>query len=120
MSPKPLTKRLADQHEEEVTEWLGGRKTKSSGNQVNDPADGRHAPYDELGFAWDCKCAMPDTKSISITREMLSKIEHEAHLLKPAIPIRFYATERGAVQHDWIAVRLQDLIELLEQAKGSS
>ncbi len=115
--PKPITKKLADAHEVDMAELLQGRKTKSSGNQLNDPADGRHAPYDELGLAWDCKCAMPGTKSISITREMLSKIEHEAHLLKPAIPIRFYATERGAVEHDWIAIRLQDFLELLDRVR---
>lgn len=115
--PKPITKKLADAHEVHLADVLEGRKTKSSGNQLHDPADGRHAPYSALGFAWDCKCAMPGTKSISVTREMLGKIEHESHGLKPAVPIRFYDTERGAVEHDWIAVRLDDFLELLDYAK---
>jgi len=114
---KPITKKLADLHEEYLADVLQGRKTKSSGNQLHDPADGRNAPYSPLGFAWDCKCAMPGTKSISITREMLSKIEHESHgMLMPGVPIRFYESERGAVEHDWIAIRTEDLRALLDYA----
>lgn len=109
------TKQLADLHETDVVELIGGRKTKSSGNQWNDPGDGRHDHRtEEFAFAWDCKAAMPGTKSVSITREMLGKIVEQAAAERPAIPIRFYETWRGDVTHDWIAIRIDDYAEMLQ------
>jgi hypothetical protein len=110
-----VTKRLADRHEEDIHEWLGGRKTRASGSQWADQADGRHNHLnDNFAFAWDCKCAMPGTKSISITRDMLEKLEHQVQAERPMLPIRFYADERGGVEYDYIAVRADDLREMLE------
>lgn len=113
-------KKLADQHEVDVAELLGGRKTKSSGNQWNDPADGRTDRRDvEFAFAWDCKAAMPETKSVSVTREMLNKIIEQAGGERPAIPLRFYDTWRGEVDHDWVVIRLDDLAEMTERLNGT-
>lgn len=113
-------KKLADRHEEDVAEWFDGRKSKSSGNQRNDRADGRQNHYDvEFAFSWDCKAAMPGTKSISVTRDMLDKIEEQAGFERPMIPLRFYDNERGGVAHDWAAIKMDDLIELVQRANGT-
>lgn len=109
--------RLANLHEEFIASVLRGRKTKASGSQWNDPGDGRHNRHNHLtpfAFGWDCKCAMPGTKSISITRDMLDKIIEQAGGERPMIPLRFYATERGAVQYDWLAMPVSDLVEMIE------
>jgi hypothetical protein len=109
--------KLAELHELDIARWFGGRKSKSSGNQFNDQADGRHNRYHRaIAFAWDCKAAMPGTKSISITRSMLAKLEEQAHAEQPLLPIRFYATERGQVEYDYTLIRTQDLRALLEES----
>ena len=108
--------RLSRQHEDAVVAAIGGHQSKSSGNQWNDAADGRHDRYDEFAFAWDCKCVLPTTKSLSISREDLAKITEQARGRRPMLPLRFYASERGAVEHDWVAIKFEDFKELLERA----
>ena len=104
-----LVKKLSVKHEEDVHEWLGGHLARSSGNQFADQADGRRSRYrSAFGFAWDCKAAMPGTKSVSITREMLDKIQAQAHGERPMVPLRFYDSERGHVEHDWVALKMDD------------
>jgi hypothetical protein len=110
--------RLSRLHEADIAEWLGGAQSKSSGNQWHDPADGRHDPYDEFAFAWDCKCVLPGTKSLSISRLDLTKITEQARGRRPMMPLRFYASERGLIEHDWIAIKAQDLRELIERARA--
>lgn len=114
---KDIKHRLSRQHEEDIHELLGGHSSKSSGNQWHDAADGKHDAYEELAFAWDCKCVMPWTKSLSISRTDISKIAEQGRGRKPMLPIRFYATERGAVEHDLIAIRTDDFGELISLAK---
>jgi hypothetical protein len=109
--------RLSRQHEADIHELLGGHSSKSSGNQWHDAADGKHDAYEELAFAWDCKCVMPGTKSLGVSRDDLGKITEQGRGRKPMLPIRFYATERGAVEHDWISIRTDDMGELLSLAR---
>lgn len=113
--------RLSRQHEGHLHDVLGGHQSRSSGNQANDQADGRHNRMEqEFAFAWDAKCALPQTKSLSITREGWSKIEEQSHGERPMMPLRFYDTERGAVWRDLVVITLDDLMELLEAARGGS
>lgn len=107
-------KQLADLHEDHVAMLLGGRKSKGSGNQWNDPADGRQSGEFEFAFAWDCKAAMPGTNSISVTRPMVSKIRTQASPQRLALPLRFYSDERGGVEADLIAVTLDDFAEMID------
>lgn len=107
-------KQLADLHEDHVAQLLGGRKTKGSGNQWNDPADGRHPHHTEFAFAWDCKAAMPGTNSIGVTRLMVAKIREQASPERLAIPLRFYRDARGGVEYDLIAVTIDDFAEMLD------
>jgi hypothetical protein len=114
-----VIKKLADLHEEDVHRSLGGHRAKSSGNQWNDQGDGHTSRYgSRFGWCWDCKCAMPQTKSISITRDMVEKISAQAHGERPILPLRFYSTERGKVEHDLVVLRMDDFVELLEVATG--
>lgn len=94
---------------------LGGHQSKSSGNQWHDAADGKHKAHDEFSFAWDCKCVLPATKSISISRADLDKITEQARGRRPAMPLRYYTSERGDFAHDFIVIRLQDFVELRER-----
>lgn len=115
--PNDIKLKLSRRHEEDVHELLGGHASKSSGNQWHDAADGKHDIYEQLAFGWDCKCVMPTTKSLSISRDDLTKITEQARGRKPTLPIRFYETERGGVEHDWIALRLDDFGELFALAQ---
>jgi hypothetical protein len=111
-----VTGDLSHKHEVDIAEAFNGRISKASGSQWNGPADGRHSRYKtSVAFAWDCKAAMPGTKSISVTRAMLDKIEEQALGERPMIPLRFYSSERGAIEHDWIALKKDDLQELIER-----
>lgn len=110
-----LIKKLADKHEDDVNEWLGGQQAKSSGNQWNDQGDGRLGRHHhQFGWCWDCKAAMPGTKSVSVTRDMVDKITHQAHGDRPILPLRFYSSERGQIEHDLVVLRMEDFRELLE------
>jgi hypothetical protein len=110
-----LVKKLADKHESDVHEWMGGHQARSSGNQWADQGDGHTSRYEQLfSFAWDCKCAMPQTKSISVTREMVDKITAQAHGERIALPFRFYDSERGGIEHDLIVLKMADFLEMME------
>jgi hypothetical protein len=91
-------------------------KSKSSGNQWHDATDGKHHAYDEFAFAGDCKCVLPGTKSLSISRVDLAKITQQAHGRNPMLPLRFYSSLRGDIEFDFVAVRLHDFAELREFA----
>ena len=113
---KDLKHRLSRQHEADLHELLGGHATKSSGNQWHDAADGKHDSYEELAFAWDGKCAMPWTKSMSFSRADLDKITEQARGRKPMMSFRFYDTERGGFTHDFSMIANDDLGELIALA----
>src|SRR4051794_3164394 len=112
MDPRLKLSRL---HESDVAELLGGHRSKSSGNQWHDAADGKHGHYDDFAFAWDCKCVLPTTQSIRITRAELAKITTQAAGRRPLVPVRFYASERGQIAYDMALVRIHDLAELRER-----
>ena len=107
---------MGSRHETWAAEVLGGRKTRGSGNQWRNPTDGRHNRYsDTHAFSWDCKSTRG--KSISVTREMLDKIKEQADTERPMIPLRFYDDDRLRNFEDWIVIKADDFLELLEAAK---
>jgi hypothetical protein len=108
--------RLSRQHELDVATLLDGDQSKASGNQWHDAADGKHDRYEEFAFAWDCKCVLPTTKSMSVSREDLAKLIEQSRGRRPAMPIRFYDSERGHVAFDFIIIQLTDFAELRERA----
>lgn len=116
-----LNKDMGDAHEDHLHKALGGRKTKGSGNQWQNPADGRTSRYEEeYALAWDGKSTY--AKSMSITREMLRKIREQALPEAPMIGVRFYdpdaGTSRLEVAEDWALVPLDYLVALREQIRS--
>lgn len=96
-----------------MAELLEGHLSKSSGNQWHDAADGKHKAHEEFSFAWDCKCVLPGTKSLSISRDDLEKITEQARGRRPMMPLRYYTSERGDFDLDFVVIRLHDVAEML-------
>lgn len=110
-----LKMQMSQKHEVDVSKRLGGRKTKASGSQWNDPLDGRRNRYTAyFAWAWDCKAT--HAKSMSISRAMLDKLKEQAMGERPILPVRFYDDERLKRYEDWVLVRLDDFEELNELA----
>ncbi len=114
----PTTRRMSDAHERRIAEALGGRQTRGSGNQFNDPTDGR-TPHDGGSFEYALDGKSTLAQSISVSRAAWSKLDEQAHGARPAMPLRFYDDQRLTVGLDLVVVRLLDLSELLEVARGS-
>lgn len=114
--PMPLginRKKMGDSHENFLAKLFGGRKSRGSGNQWREPADGRHKHHDPYAFAWDGKSTQG--ASMSITRAMIDKIIEQAGGERPMIGIRFYDNYALDVAYDWVAVRAEDLSEMREE-----
>jgi hypothetical protein len=115
--PPTTTAQMGEQHEIHLAEINGGRKSKSSGNQWDDPGDGRDAHDDPFNFCWDGKSTLG--KSISVTREMLAKIREQAGGERPQIGLRWYETgDLSVVAEDWIAVPDVDFEEMKIAARN--
>lgn len=113
------TRDMSDAHENYLVGLLGGRRTKGSGNQANNPMDGRHSRYEEsLAFAWDGKSTLGD--SIGVTRKMWAKAVEQAHGERPMLALRWYLNERRTQTIDLIAVSADDFAELLELAREAA
>jgi hypothetical protein len=105
------TARMGELHEEHLAEINGGRKSRSSGNQWHDAADGRNSRDDPFNFAWDGKSTLG--KGITITLDMIAKIREQAGGERPEIGLRWYKTgDLTQVAEDWIAVRDVDFEEM--------
>jgi len=111
MPPTPPTARMGELHEIHLAEINGGRKSTSSGNQWDDPNDGRNHHDDPFAFSWDGKSTKG--KSISVTLEMLAKIREQAGPERPELGLRWYGDEMlSTVLEDWIAVPDVDFEEM--------
>lgn len=110
-----LNKDMGDKHEEHLVEIFGGRQTPGSGNQANNPMDGRHSRYDlAVAFAWDGKSTRG--KSISVTTAMIEKAREQAHGERPMLALRWYGDDRLRQYDDWMLVTEDDLLELMERS----
>lgn len=108
--------KMGDHHEEWLAQFLGGVKSRGSGNQWRGPMDGRHNRYlTQLAFAWDGKSTL--AKSISISREMLCKAREQADGERPMIAIRFYDNERLTSYDDWFLITADDFREIRDFAE---
>lgn len=109
-----LARRMSDKHETDVAMWLGGRKSKGSGNQHNDQMDGRTNRYqNRFAWAWDCKATRG--QSVSVSLKMLDKAIEQAGGERPLIPLRFYANDRLTEHRDVFVVDKDDFLELLQE-----
>lgn len=103
---RPTTRKMSTRHERDVAEVLDGDQTRGSGSSWIDKGDG-HQRHREghYRFTWDAKSTLG--QSLSVTREMWTKIEGQAVSMFAAIPLRFYTDERlTTVAADLIVVDL--------------
>lgn len=109
------TRKLSDRHEEDLAAILGGQMTKGSGNQFNDPMDGKHEYGSQrYTFAWDGKSSLG--RSVSVSREMWAKAVDQARSFLPMVALRLYRSERLQVDMDLVAVEVNTFAEILETA----
>ena len=114
---KPTTRDLSDKHEIYLAELLDGRRSKGSGNQFNDPMDGRNDRHEQAhALAWDGKATQG--KSVGITREMWAKAVEQAHGLIPTLALRFYGSGYGLKPElDLITIQADDFAAILDDAR---
>jgi hypothetical protein len=116
MPSTPTTQQMGDKHEVFLAEVFGGTKSKASGSQWSDPADGRNGHGTPFAFAWDGKSTRG--KGITITREMIAKIREQALSERPALGLRWYDSDSlDLVGEDLVAIPAADMAELLENAR---
>lgn len=107
---------MSRRHEDDLAALFDGRRTKGSGSQWNDVADGRnHGLVTPFPLAWDGKSTL--ASSLSITRAMWAKISEEAQGEIPMIAVRFYLNERLDVGDDLVVLRTDDFAEILQHAR---
>jgi hypothetical protein len=109
------TRDMSERHERRLAVVLGGRQSRGSGSVLGD-ADGRRAHGLPFAFAWDGKCTLG--KSISVTREMWLKIVEQAGWARPMLAFGFFHDTRlTGFEISLVAVRDDDFAELLEAAE---
>jgi hypothetical protein len=116
---KPTTREMSDKHERWLAEFFGGRVMRGSGNQWNNPADGRMDHRESaVAWAWDGKSTLGFMQSI--TPMMWDKIVEQAMGERPMIALRWYETYRLDVKLDLVTVKPTDLLELMERSEALS
>lgn len=118
MARKPTTRQMSDDHEDHFTRLLGMRLARSSGNQFNDPMDGRH---DEGAwrFAGDGKSTFG--ASIGVSRAMWDKAIEQSHGARPLLPLRFYRPDHTLTPElDLVVCDLNDLAEMIDKLRGQA
>jgi hypothetical protein len=115
---KPTTRKLSDKHESWLADLLDGRMAKGSGNQFNDPMDGRNDRHEQAhSLAWDGKATQ--NKSVGVTREMWAKAVEQAHGLIPVLALRFYGAGYGlTAELDLITIEANDFAAILADARA--
>lgn len=109
--------KMGSEHVEGLAAVIGGRVTRGSGNQWDDPIDARQDRHnEEFAFAAEGKSTLG--QSISFSRDLIAKAREQAGGERPLIGLRFYRTEDlREVDEDWAAILLADLAELLDAAR---
>lgn len=108
---------MADAHEADIAEWIGGKQTKGSGNQWHQQMDAKNGinkvPYPIAG---DGKATLG--KSIGISREMWKKAEEQSFGEIPAIFLRFYRDSTlRTVDKDLVVLTVSDFKWILNIAR---
>lgn len=112
------TRKMSDRHENDLVAVLGGERTRNSGAVWSDQGDVHQTGMEgHYRFGMDGKSTLG--KSISITREMLTKLREQCRGLEPALPLRFYADDRlTMVDEDWIAIELETFAQMQADANA--
>jgi len=116
MPATPPSQRMGELHEIHLAEVFAGTKTKSSGNQWSDPADGKNHADLPWPFRWDGKSTRG--KQVAVTLDMITKIREQAGTRLPALGLRWYGNETLTdVTEDWVAVPADVFGDLLDTAR---
>jgi hypothetical protein len=117
LNTSPTTRRMSGPHEAYVAKVMGGRVAHGSGCTYRDQLDGRQSPLRWIRFAWDAKCTLG--KSLSITLALWEKVVEQAHGDRPMMALRWYRSQRLDPALDLGVVSLLDLSELCAEAGHS-
>lgn len=116
MAKKPSTREMSDQHEQFLAELLDGRIAKGSGNQFNNPMDGRNGRDMPHALAWDGKSTFAG--SLSISREMWAKAVVQSKDQMPMLALRFYNDYTLQPVRDLVVLDAHDFAEILADARA--
>lgn len=108
---------MADSHEADIAEWIGGRQTKGSGNQWHSQMDAKNG-INKVPFpiAGDGKATL--SKSVGVSREMWRKAEEQSFGEIPALFLRFYRDQTlRTVDQDLVVLSVDDFVRILESAR---
>lgn len=114
---RTLNQRMADRHERDIAEDIGGSQTKGSGNQWSSQMDaGNGEKTTPFPIAADGKATLG--KSISISRDMWLKAVAQTFNKIPTIWLRFYRDESlREVSTDLVVIERRDFNEILKAAR---
>lgn len=113
---RTLNQQMADIHEAEIAEWIGGRQTKGSGNQWHAQMDAKNGIHKTpFPIAGDGKATLG--KSIGISREMWNKAKDQSFGEIPALFLRWYQVGLRSVEQDLVALSVDDFVRILEAAR---
>lgn len=112
MAGDRTTRDLSDRHELFLAELFGGNRTRGSGNQSNQPLDVRMDRSEPFALGFEGKSTRK--ASLSVPLATWTKLVEQAHGLRPALALRFYADDnRLAVVKDLVVLDAHDLAELM-------
>jgi hypothetical protein len=116
LAKRPTTRQMSDKHEDYLADALDGRKTVGSGNQFNDPMDGRNKRYDQpFALAWDGKSTL--AASITMTKKTWAKAVEQSKGEIPMLALRWYGDYRLEPDLDLAVLDMRDFTEILEAAR---
>jgi hypothetical protein len=108
---------MGEIHEERLAAVNDGKKTRGSGSQWAEQADGRNHHDLPFAFRWDGKSTKG--RQVAVTLDMIRKIRDQAHGERPQLGLLWFGNEAlTSVLESWIAVPEEDWGELLPAARA--
>lgn len=114
---RTLNQRMADSHERDIAEWIGGSQTKASGSQWHAQGDAKNNER-KVPFPITADGKSTLGRSISVTQFMWRKIVEQTFGQIPTLFLRFYRDESlRIVEEDLVVLRSREFMEILEAAR---
>jgi hypothetical protein len=113
---RTLNQQMGDAHEADIAEWIGGVRTKGSGNQWHNQMDAKNGLRTPFPLAADGKSTLG--KSIGITRELWQKFREQTFGEIPAMFQRWYrSADLRTVELDLVTLEVGDFLRILSSAR---
>lgn len=115
---RTLNQRMADAHEADIAEWIGGVQHKASGSQWHRQMDASNGEkFVSFPLAADGKATLG--KSISVSRDMWQKAVMQTFGKIPTLWLRFYKDESlREVSTDLVVIERREFKEILDAARN--